>query len=144
MCMTVVKGRHKRVMPGVKVFLPVVLEKDLPVFKLLRVGAATSPEPYYMSPIMRYLYSMDVVMEERDVGALWEVEGVGCEVSAGLHAYTNEGNAILVTGGYVNLDYESLAVFKATIPKGSRVYFGRNDTIVSDQLIVHSKEKVVS
>lgn len=127
MCLYVDMNLHKGTRRGVYAreagFAPCrVAQRDILVYKVLD-GRYTSP----------YQYSIWVPGVAKTATKMRKTSGSMNEIEAGLHALTTmndaEGFRKSCWGG-------GNKIFPAVIPKGSRVFFGRNGHIAADKMVI--------
>lgn len=83
----------------------------------------------YRSPFMGYYFTVDNTYVHVAKGFDANRSGYETIVSRGFHAYRTKRTAIRCLYAYGT-------VVRCIIPAGSRVYFGQNDEVCSDKLIV--------
>ena len=136
MCLVISKFYHKEDNNhNVKCF---VAKEDILVYKCLDCNDGEYCTPFQYMPIVftkgKYVYNK-VKMSQK----------IGCGirknalVSEGIHAYSTRDKAIKVAKDFrkSNGTYMHYAV----IPKGSNLYVGSNDDVVSNNLIVYREKR---
>lgn len=138
MCLTIsiVDNTYKNGLP-----IPTVLKKRMVVYKVLQIRKWAQPKhiedyftPYTCYPII-FSFSRCKLpkIEDADFSRLdgvWKDE----KSDYAYHSFTDKYTAAGHTRGYDNL-----AVFKAVIPKGSLVFYGTDDEICSNRLIIYKR-----
>lgn len=123
MCLYIDKEKH----PNYK---SIILEKDKVVYKLLECTNNRYSTPYKnMSVIFNCLYTSNI---ERYTSSWGYSEFL---IEKGLHSFVN-----MIDPTILKANSKYMKIFKAIIPKGSEVYYGTNDDIVSNQLIITDEE----
>lgn len=105
---------------------PIRLEKDLYVLKFLRVRKKILGHTIYETPVQRYrtrfIANRCILKAKFNFQELFYV-------FEGIHAFTSE------VGWFLGPNIP----FLAKIPKGTLVYFGINNDIVSEKLIIYKR-----
>ena len=105
---------------------PVILEKDLYVLKFLRVRDVLLGHEMYETPVRRcrtrFIANKCVLKAKFDFQNIFYI-------FEGIHAFTSE------VGWFLGPNIP----FLAKIPKGTLVYFGMNNDIVSEKLIIYKR-----
>ncbi|MBP5595754.1 MAG: hypothetical protein J6Y02_10255 [Pseudobutyrivibrio sp.] len=105
---------------------PIILEKDLYVLKFLRVRKKILGHTIYETPVQRYrtrfIANRCILKAKFNFQELFYV-------FEGIHAFTSE------VGWFLGPNIP----FLAKIPKGTLVYFGINNDIVSEKLIIYKR-----
>ena len=116
-----------------------VAEEDILVYKCLDCERGEFRTPFQYMPITfkrgKYIYTK-VNMKKK---AFYNEMSEGAYVESGIHAYRTMIRALAVSKSFY--DYNGTYMHYAVIPKGSNFYIGKNDDIVSNNLIVYRDKK---
>lgn len=134
MCLIISKVYHKKDKSNRIKHL--VAQEDILVYKCLDCEYGEYCTPFQFKPIIftkgKYVYD--------------KVDMLGCDycranesIGVGIHAYTIKKRAIKVSESFNYLNGTSMHY--AVIPKGSNFYIGRDEDIVSNNLIVYREKR---
>lgn len=105
---------------------PVRLEEDLYVLKFLRVRDVLLGHEMYETPVQHYRTRF--IANKCVLRAKFDFQNI-FYIFEGIHAFTSE------VGWFLGPNIP----FLAKIPKGTLVYFGMNNDIVSEKLIIYKR-----
>lgn len=130
MCLIISKVYHKKDKSNRIKHL--VAQEDILVYKCLDCEDGEYCTPFQFKPIIftkgKYVYD--------------KVDMLDCteeSIEVGIHAYTIKKRAIKVSESFNYLNGTSMHY--AVIPKGSNFYIGRDEDIVSNNLIVYREKR---
>jgi len=123
MCLIVDKIQHPN-------NLPIVLDRDLYVTKYLRYNYSRNPfkskwvTPFQMKSV-RFIFGRAILKAKIKEGGF--IDDIHClKIHKGIHS---------MTGPWKYSHF--VTPFRAKIPKGTKVYYGTDDDIVSEKLIIY-------
>ena len=115
-----------------------VAKEDILVYKCLDCIDGEYSTPFQYMPIIfergKYVYNKIRISQK-----------IGCGIresaliSKGIHAYSTRGKAISLIRDFRKTNGTSMHY--AVIPKGSNFYIGKNDDVVSNNLIVYREKR---
>ncbi len=107
---------------------PLVAKKEIKCYKYLRPTENGGIAPFYA-----YKYTFGVENHT-------QMELEGGFVMKGFHALESRFKGLEIV--LVHRPYERYGLYKCIIPKGAKYYFGRYGEIVSDTIIVQSRQRI--
>ena len=145
MCLDIVVHKHRS--KGNSRVRPIVTTEDLQTWKLLRVhniedgNTGVSKGYFYSAPyrgtdyIFGKLYTAKLDKRSEEGGDYYNYL-MTHRVFAGLHSYDGNRNRS-VNRGKIAVGTTKYRWFPAVIPKGSKIYIGSRNDVVSDNLVVY-------
>lgn len=125
MCLIIDRYKNKKTLFGCK---PHILKGDIIVYKIGTLSNKSTSVPTFKSDVQGFTYIIGKLYTMNKL----KVHKCGYKVYEGFHSFE------YITARMVNSLTEELVIVCCTIPKGSKIYFGTNNDIVSDNIIINN------
>lgn len=130
MCLRI-QNKFKNTIEAEKYFKnPLIAKEEIKVYKVLE-QSETAPYTYY-SPYQKFTYKQGYQYTENELTYFYDPFSKILEIHQGLHAYTTLNSANYTKNSYLG---NNRVIIEMYIPKGSKYFLGRDNEIITNNLI---------